>query len=76
MLIDYDYLIKQLMLFRNIMCSTKFTVEQKDNAFNGLVYAYLHHNIPIGKNKNVIITLFEATSIEWERRRLFEVFHK
>ena len=74
MKIDYAYLIKELMQFRGIMCSTKFTLEQKDDAYNGLIYAYLHHDIPAGKDRDAAITLFQATNMEWERRRLFEAF--
>ena len=72
---DLKYIMNELMQFREIMCSTKFTLEQKDNAFNGLVYAYLHHNIPEGKDKEQMVVLFQATNMEWERRRLYEVFH-
>lgn len=75
MAIDRDYLEKELMQFRGIMCSNKVTVEQKDDAFNGLIYAYLHHTIPSEENIEDLMVLFRATSIEWERRRLFKEFH-
>ena len=75
MKIDLKYLTNEIIQFRGIMCSKKFTLEQKDSAYNGLVYAYLHHEIPPGKDRETMITLFQATNIEWERRRLYEVFH-
>lgn len=72
MIIDLDYFRSEIVKFRDIMCSRKFTTEQKDDAFYGLAYAYINCKATGDDNKQVI-TMFDMTRLEWERRRLYEV---
>lgn len=61
---------KDLLKFRGIMCSTKFTVLQKDNALNGLINAWIETRLD---QDDSLSHLTRATMIEWTRRREYEV---
>jgi len=68
--ITENYLKDEIISFREIMCSTKYTIEQKDNAFKGLFWVWLRCNSTLtAKFENLI----NATILEWERRKLYEV---
>ena len=67
---DRELFIKQVMFFRKVMCSTKYTLEQKEIAFEHLAEAYLRCNL-----NQSDIDLFVMTSEEFERRSLYELFH-
>lgn len=64
-----ELFIKSLMHFREIMCSTKYTPEQKDNAFTDLITDYFRCNL-----RQEDITHFQAVKLEWEMRRRYEPF--
>ena len=55
--------------FRRIMCSTKYTLEQKDSAFDGLAEDYFRCDL---EDKD--IKFFEVIVKEWSRRREYEEF--
>jgi hypothetical protein len=61
---------KDLLKFRNIMCSTKFTLLQKDDALNGLINAWMETHLD---QEDSLSCLTRATMIEWTRRREYEV---
>jgi len=63
-------LIQSMLHFREIMCSTKYTLEQKDNAFEDLSTDYLRTIYKTDGDR----LLFEALMLEWEKRRLYECF--
>lgn len=65
-----ELFIKQIHYFRKVMCSTAYTMEQKEIAFEHLAEAYLRCNL----NKNDV-DLFVMTSEEFERRQQYELFH-
>lgn len=58
-----------LEFFREVMCSKKYTVKQKDNYFENLCQDYMRCDI----NENDKLW-FRATMNEWERRRVYELF--
>lgn len=62
-----EHFIKTYHWFREVMCSTKYTIEQKENTFDGLATDYLRCNL----NKNDIVT-FKAICLEWEMRKVYE----
>ncbi len=63
-----EYFITAIHHFRGIMCSTEYTVEQKDEAFKSLMTDYLRCKL----NKDDKLFM-EATSTEWTQRRVYEV---
>ena len=60
---------KQLIHFRNIMCSTAFTLEQKEKEFGYLAEAYFRCKL----NQNDI-DFFVLTKEEFDRRSIYEQF--
>lgn len=42
MKITGDYFLKEYHTFREIMCSLKYTIEDKDEAFKGLTFVYFN----------------------------------
>jgi hypothetical protein len=67
---DRELFHKQVIYFRSVMCSTKYTREQKEIAFENLAETYLRCKL----NQDDI-TLFVMTSEEFERRSLYELFN-
>lgn len=55
--------------FRQIMCSTKYTLQQKDTAFGDLATDYVRCKI-----EDSDIVIFAAILEEWSRRRGWEMF--
>ncbi len=64
---DRELFIKQYHHFREIMCSTKYDLEQKQQAFQDLAQAYLRCKLNPSD-----ITLFKAVSMEFEMRARYE----
>lgn len=64
-------LMESMNHFRKIMCSTKYSLGQKDDAFEDLATDFLR---TLYKTENDRL-LFEAICIEWEKRRLYELGH-
>lgn len=60
--------IVSLHHFRRVMCSSKYTVEQKDTAFGGLIEDYFRCEL-----EGPDITIFVATEREWSMRRSYEI---
>jgi hypothetical protein len=54
--------------FREVMCSTEYTIEQKDNAYGALLTDYARCKIL----KQDEVTM-QSITMEWERRRVYEV---
>lgn len=53
--------------FRKVMCSNKYTLEQKDNVFTGLAQDYIRCNLEDGD-----MVAFVALEKEWSMRRVWE----
>ena len=66
---DRELFHKQIIHFREIMCSTAFTLEYKEKAFEHLAEAYFRCKL----NKSDI-DFFVLTSEEFERRSRYEMF--
>jgi len=70
--VTMDYYRDEYNKFREIMCSTKYTTEQKEDAFQGMAYVYLNTKTDNDKDKDALITSFQALTIEYEMRMLYE----
>ncbi len=66
---DREFFIKQLLHFRKIMCSIKFSLERKEKEFECLGESYFRCNLTPED-----ITLFKSTADEFQRRSIFELF--
>lgn len=64
-----EFFREEYMRFREIMGSTAYTMEQKQDAFSGLAMVYL--NLPAGANME---QLWSAIVSEFDRRMVYEVF--
>jgi len=74
MKITYEYMLKEILSFRQRMCSTEYTVEQKDNAFQGLLYGWSHGGKGMtDEEEDSLTTLMQAHISEWSRRRAYEL---
>jgi len=65
-----ELFFKQMIFFRKIMCSTEYTQEYKEKAYEHLVEVYFRCNLTEGD-----IALFSAITGEFERRSSYELFH-
>ena len=73
MLITGDYFLSEYHAFRKIMCSRKYTIKQKDDAFAGLTCVYL--NVPADDPKiKTCKAAYEALFEEYPKRIVYEVF--
>jgi len=66
-----ELLLRSIHHFRKIMCSTEYTLEQKDRWFNNLLTDYLRCN-----HDDNILSFFKVTCHEWEIRRAYGVLNK
>lgn len=67
-----EYFLKEIHSFREIMCSTKYTLEQKTKAFEGLLYIYIAmEDLDLD---GPISHFFDTTVVEWERRSVYDLF--
>ena len=67
---DRELFYKQLLHFRKIMCSTAFTLENKENEFGYLAEAYFRCNLTQSD-----IDFFVLTKEEFDRRSIYERLH-
>lgn len=68
---DRELFIKQILYFRKIMGSTKYTLEQKEKEFENVAQAYFRCNITEDDK-----TIFVALADEFQRRSEYEIFAK
>ena len=66
------YLFEQMNEFRKVMCSTEFSLEQKEAAFNGVSYVWLNTSRAGIKETG---GLFESLAAEWSHRRVLEILY-
>ena len=65
-----EYLLKEYHAFRDIMCSTKYSIEQKQDAYQGLLFVYVNANL-ICEDRT--IRMMDALDIEFARRISYEI---
>ena len=65
---DRELFVKQYHHFRKIMCSTEYTIEEKDREFQNLAQAYIRCKL----EESDIVT-FQSISQEFEMRKMYEV---
>lgn len=59
--------ITTLHHFRRVMCSTKYTIAQKDVSFESLIEDYFRCDLT-----DVDMKMFETATREWSRRKCWE----
>ncbi len=59
-----DMFIKSVKHFREVMCSSKYNVKQKDKQFESLTYDYIRCDLEEGD-----LEIYEATLHEWSMRK-------
>lgn len=74
MKITFKYYLQEYAKFREIMCSTEYTMEQKQNAFEGMARVYLLAETKDEQERGRVVSSFLALSEEFERRMLHELF--
>ena len=67
------YFFKEFTSFRKIISSKSYTLQQKDNAYEGLALVYLNVEPQNPVNSKIVINAFVAITIEWQARRLYEI---
>ena len=72
MKITGDYFLKEYHAFREIMCSRKYTVEQKDKAFSGLTYVYFNID-PNDPKLETCRSAYEALFHEFSMRQVYQI---
>lgn len=69
MKLDYEYIRDMIVEFREIMCSRRYTIEQKEESFTALMRCWLLCE----KDAEIRLqTIMDATVLEFERRRIYE----
>ncbi|KKN69804.1 hypothetical protein LCGC14_0437500 [marine sediment metagenome] len=71
-----EYYRSEYVKFREIMCSKKYTPQQKIGAFGGLVMVYTHVKTTNKKDQESIIISMQALKIEFDMRLKYELFEK
>ncbi len=62
-----EFFVKDYHRFREVMCSTKYTTEQKESSFESLATSYLRCHLTESD-----VQLFTSVSLEWEMRKMYE----
>lgn len=70
----FNYFLEEYHKFRQILCSTKYTIEQKLNAWKGLLYVYVNVETENEKQENLMQTCMSAIQRETEMRTGMELF--
>jgi hypothetical protein len=70
--ITMDYYRSEYMKFRGVMCSPKYTIKQKEDAFKGVAWVYLNTKTDSEEDKDALVTSFQALTLEYEMRMLYE----
>jgi hypothetical protein len=68
-----EYFNKEYLAYREIMGSTKYTVEQKGDAFRGLLTVYMHTKVFDKEEAETLGTTMQAISKEHGLRIAHEI---
>lgn len=63
-----EYFRQEICNFREVMGSTKYSLEQKDNAFKAITLLYFN----VKDISGLDINFYTLTANEWTHRRLYE----
>lgn len=70
--ISVEYFRGEIANFRDVMCSTSYTIAQKDLAFRAIGIMWMNLD-PRDARVTMAEQWWEMTATEWTRRRTFEV---
>ncbi len=73
MKITLDYFKKEYLNFREVMCSTKYTVEQKSDALRGLLTVYVNIELKDGDDPDFATNMVDALLSEYDMRIAYEI---
>lgn len=65
---DRELFVKQVLYFREIMCSKNYTLLQKEKHFKNVIEAYFRCNLTEADR-----TIFQALADEFQRRSIYEL---
>ena len=65
-----EYLLKEYHAFRKIMCSTEYTIEQKQAAYSGLLWVSMQNSVVLAE---ATINMMNALDIEFAYRISYEI---
>ena len=72
--ITMDYFSSEYMKFRDIMCSKKYTPEQKLDAWGGLLTVYVNVKTDNKEDKDTLLVRMQALKREFDMRLEYELF--
>lgn len=70
--VTMDYYRSEYNRFREVMCSTEYTREQKEDAFQGIALVYFNAKTDNKEDNDALIISFQALVMEYEMRMLYE----
>ena len=68
----WDYFLEEHLRFREVSGSRKYTFEQLEEAFKGLMFVALNCAVPEDK-KDMLTSLVQAISLEHQMRQRYRV---
>lgn len=68
-----EYLSREYIAFRKIMCSTLYTLEQKLKAFAGLILVYLNTETKSPEEENRIQVVMNSLKNEFDTRTRYQL---
>lgn len=68
----FEYFCEQVCLFRQVIGSTDYTLDEMINAFRGLAYCLCRVREEDSKR---VAPIWEATVMEWEHRLPYMMLH-
>ena len=74
MKITFQYMCDEIVRFRKIIESRKYTIDQKDDAVRTLVWTWVHgeHDMTVEEEASMA-TMLRSQMIEWTRRKSYEM---
>lgn len=71
-MIDYKYFLGEFNSFRDVMCSTKYTKEQKENALQGLMFVYIRMKPGTKEEESLAQSAIDMLMVEFPMRMQYE----
>lgn len=71
---NHEYFLKEYTAFREIMCSTKYSFEQKTEAHERLLAIYMLVKFDNKENEKLRVHIITTIDIEFAKRMSYELF--